>query len=94
MPRTPRSLPYVVVFRSASAADDGRIVSRHYTLAAAAGAAARAQRQLAARNPGGGLLCAYVATSAIAARSYDAADADADGWAAYEARLLRAVGLA
>jgi hypothetical protein len=94
MPRAPRSLPFVVVFRSASAADDGRIVSRHVTLAAAARAAARAQRQLAARHPGGGLLCAYVATS-VAAMTYDVEDgwaayaydrdAIADGWDAYDA---------
>lgn len=91
MPRAPRSLPFVVLFRSASHADDGRIVSRHYTVAAAARAAARAQRRLAARHPGGGLLCAYVATS-LDDLAYDAAaaydrDAIADGWAAYDADL-------
>jgi hypothetical protein len=88
MPRTPdRTIRYVVLYQCSGA--DDRIDSRHRTREAAERAARRAQRQLAAHNPGGNLLCGYVAASIDDLAHeildvYSRAAIDA-GWAAYDA---------
>jgi hypothetical protein len=55
-----KPLPYAVLFRSTDPREE-RVDSRHRTKAAALRAAARAQRALRRHNPGGRLLCGYVA---------------------------------